>query len=165
MRFPFAVEKDAAKHFKERAASLLSFNEIRAMQIMETLQYGFLYALLGFFIGAGLDTAFPRFDEKKSAFDVMVEATGQALCFIVLIFYLRKVVKLVPFLFVLQWDINGDGKLGAYRPYKTMEYSGEITVGLVLISSQINLLKKIDLLSRELYTRFMGLTHRVESIF
>lgn len=162
---PFAPEKNAWKHTKDRAISLVRFDEIRVMQLLETVQYGALYFFLGFFLGAGLEVLFPKFNEDEPVQDVISQVLGQSLLFIVLVFYIRKLVKLVPFLFVLQWDLNGNGKVANYKPYRSLEYSGELTIGLVVVSSQINLMKKIDLLSREVYSRYMGYKDRVKSIF
>jgi hypothetical protein len=161
--FPFSVEKGAARHFKERLASLMKMDEVRVMTLLEALQYSLLYALLGYLAGSGLDAVFPAFNEKKPIKDVVVEVIGQTLSFVLLIFFIRKIVKLVPFLFVLNWDLNGDGKVPKYRPYETTEYGGEITIALVLIASQMNLLRKIDLLSRALYAQMMGDDTRKES--
>ena len=161
--FPFSIEKGASRHFKERLASLTTFDEVRLMTLLEAVQYSLLYGLLGYFVGSGLDAVFPEFNEKKPVSDVALEVMGQTLCFVVLIFYLRKIVKLVPFLFVINWDLNGDGKVPKYRPYETNEYAGEITIALVLIASQMNLLRKVDMLSRALYARAMGHDRRKES--
>lgn len=161
--FPFSIEKGAARHFKERLASLLKMDEVRVMTLLEALQYSLLYALLGYLTGSGLDAVFPVFDEKKPIKDVVFEVIGQTLAFVLLIFYVRKIVKLVPFLFVVNWDLNGNGRVPKYRSYETTEYGGEITIALVLIASQMNLLRKIDLLSRQLYAMMTGTDKRKES--
>jgi len=122
-----------------------------------------IYFVLGFITGTGLDALFPKFDEKKGLDWVTIELFGQAISIIIVIFYIKKIAKLVPFLFVLNWDLNGDGRIPKYRPYESYEYGGNIMIGLVLIGSQFNFLKKIDMISRVIYTRFMDLESRIES--
>lgn len=162
--FPFSIDKDSAKYFLQRVRSIFQFDEIRVMQILELSQYSIIYFVLSFLLGAGLEIIFPDFDENSPIENVIGEVIAQLLLFIILVFYVRKIAKLVPFLFVLNWDINGDGKIPKYKPYLTTEYAGEITIGLVLIGSQLNLLRKIDLLSREIYRRYMGQKNRITSI-
>lgn len=162
--FPFRMERGAGKHFRERLASLLSRSDIRVMQLLEILQYGVIYMSLAFVLGAGLELVFPRFDEKKQWKPVALEVVLQVASFTVLVFYVRKIAKLVPFMFQLQWDLDGNGKIAKFSPYQTTEYSGEIAIGLVLIASQANLLKKIDLLARELYSWYWKQEKRVRAI-
>jgi hypothetical protein len=161
--FPFQVEKGWAKTVAKRFRSMITFDEIRVMQLLENVQYGAIYFVLGFVTGTGLDTLFPKFDEKEPLSDVILQVVGQAISMILVIFYIKKIAKLVPFLFVLNWDLNGDGKIPAYRPYESYEYGGNIMIGLVLIGSQFNFLKKIDLISRVIYSKYMGLEVRAES--
>jgi hypothetical protein len=162
--FPFSIEKDAYKHFKTRWRSLTAFDEVRVMKLFEMAQYSVIYFFLGFSIGAGLEILFPDYDEKAPIPTVIWEVLLQLVMFVVLVYYVRKIARLVPFMFVLNWDLNQDGKVSKYRPYETGEYMGEITIGLVLIASQINFLKKIDLLSREVYSKYMGLENRAGPI-
>lgn len=162
--FPFSIDKNASKYFAQRVRSIFQMDEIRIMQILEISQYTIIYFVLGFLLGSGLEIIFPDFDENSPLEYVIGEVVAQLLLFTVLVFYVRKIAKLIPFLFVINWDINGDGKIPKYKPYLTAEYAGEITIGLVLIGSQLNLLRKIDLLSREMYSHYMGLPTRIGSI-
>lgn len=155
--FPFRVEPGASATFRKRWESLVEFDGIRAMQLLENVQYGVIYFVLGFMTGAALDTFFPNYDEKTPILHVVLQVIGQAITMIIVIFYIKKIAKLVPFLFVL--------KAGrTYRPYETYEYGGNIMIGLVLIGSQFNFLKKIDMISRDIYSRYMGLEQRAESV-
>ena len=70
---------------------------------------------------------------------------------IIVVFYVRKIVKIMPVLFVLNFDTNGDGKVSKYHPYQATEYSGELMIALILVGSQLNLIKKVDFLSRKIY--------------
>jgi len=164
MLFPFRPERGALKTFKMRLASLFQFDEIRVMQIMENIQYGLIYFLLGFAFGTLIDSAFPQFDEKVPVENTVIQVILQAVAVIIAVFYIKKIAKLIPFMFVLNWDLDGDGHVNTYKPYRAMEYNGNITIGLVLLASQFNFIKKIDLISREIYSRYMNLDKRIESI-
>ena len=164
MLFPFRPEKDALKTFKMRLHSLFRFDEIRVMQIMENIQYGLIYSFLGFAFGTLIDSLFPDFDEKAPVENTVLQVVLQAISVIIAVFYIQKIAKLVPFMFVLNWDLNGDGHVNTYKPYRALEYNGNIAIGLVLLASQFNFIKKIDLISREIYSRYMNLDKRIESI-
>jgi hypothetical protein len=152
MPYPYIhPEKDAWKHVKERLASLLSFDEIRIMEILESLQFGIAYFFVGFVSGTLLDWAFPKFNEDETVWEVLRQVVIQSVLLILLIFYIRKFVKIMPFMFVLNFDANGDNKTDPYRPYKASEYGGEIMIAVAVIGAQFNLIKKLDFLSRKLY--------------
>ena len=131
-------------HIKERVASLFLFNDVRVMEILESIQYGLGYLVLGFFTGVTLDYSFPKFDEETKTKDLFLQLLGQGVALIVLIFYVRKIIKIMPFMFVIG---KGDG----YKAYQSNEYNGEIMIALMIVGAQFNLIKKIDLLSRRLY--------------
>ena len=91
-----------------------------------------------------------------------MEVLLQGILLAITVFYVRKIVKIMPFLFVLNTDINGDGKVDAYHPYQATEYSGEVMIALVVVGAQFNLIKKIDLLSRRLYKWIYGEEKKIE---
>jgi len=124
------------------------------MELFESMQFGLGYLIIGFLAGTLVDSLFPRYDETKDIWNVFIETVLHSLALIVVIFYVRKIVKIMPFLFVINFDINGDGKIVKYHPYQATEYSGETMIALILVGSQLNLIKKIDLLSRKLYEAF-----------
>lgn len=133
---------NAIEHIQDRLDSLVSLDSIRIQNILEILQYGLLYLVAGFLSGAFLDTCFPLADEKKDTTEIFGEVVGQSMLLILVIYYVRKLVKIVPFMFQFT---------KSYRPYGATEYSGEIMIAIVLIGSQFSLLKKIDILSRRFY--------------
>lgn len=153
---PISIEKDAVDHVKERLHSLFLLNEVRVMELFESLQYGLGYLVLSFLAGISLDYAFPRYDELKNKWTVLGEIIAQCLSLIILVYYVRKIVKIMPFLFVIQWNLYGDGKVPSYKAYETTEYGGELMIAIVLIGTQLNLIKKIDLVSRYLYHYLYG---------
>ena len=62
-------------------------------------------------------------------------------------FYLRKLVKIMPFLFTVSFA----GGRVKYIPYQSEEYGGEVMIALVFLGAQFNFIKKLDLLSRRFY--------------
>lgn len=154
--FPISLEKDYKQHIQERIRSLFLFNEVRIMELLETIQFGIAYLGVGFLAGTLLDYSFPHYKEDIQTKTLFFEVLFQGILLAVAVFYVRKIVKVMPFLFVLQMDINGDGKIDKYHPYQATEYSGEVMIALVVIGAQFNLIKKIDLLSRRLYKWIYG---------
>lgn len=139
----FQLEPHAGQHMKERFNSLIEMNPIRVMQLLEAFQFGIAYFFFAFLSGSFLDTLFPLPDEMKETNEMLIEVLLQSLLFIIAVFYIRKLVKIMPFVFYIPGT--------KYRPYEISEYSGEMMIGLVLIATQFGLLKKIDILSRRFY--------------
>lgn len=153
---PFGPDTHANEYFTERLDKLVRFNEIRLMEILESFQYGIGYILICFFLGVGLDFIFPRFDEEKELASLFFEVSLQCLALVLFVFYGRKLVKVMPFLFFFKNPIFGGKSVPKYRAYESTEYEGEVVIGFVLVATQTNLLKKIDLLSRKLYEWLYG---------
>ena len=151
MEYPIHPEKNAAEHFETQFKHLFDHDEARIMELLESIQYGLGYLFIGFIAGALVDSFFPKYDEAKDTFPVFVETVVHSMLLIIVVFYVRKIVKIMPFLFVINMDTNGDGKIAKYHPYQATEYSGELMIALILVGSQLNLIKKVDLLSRRLY--------------
>jgi hypothetical protein len=144
-------EKNAWSYMKMRIEKLFLFNEVRVMELLESLQFGIAYLVVGFMTGTLLDWAFPTYNEEKPFWEVFREVVFQCVLLIIIVFYIRKIVKVMPFLFVINFYINGDGKIEPYHPYSSTEYSGEIMIAVALVGAQFNLIKKFDLLSRKAY--------------
>ena len=149
--FPITPEKGYKQHIQERIRSLFLFNEVRVMELLETIQFGIGYLVVGFIAGTILDYSFPHYKEDISTRELFIEVLLQGVLLAIAVFYVRKIVKIMPFLFVLNSDINGDGKVDKYHPYMATEYSGEVMIAVVVLGAQFNLIKKLDLLSRRLY--------------
>ena len=150
-RFPISPEPEYKQHMQERIRSLFLFNEVRVMELLETIQFGIGYLFVGFTAGTLLDYSFPNFKEDIDTRTLFLEVLLQGILLAVAVFYVRKIVKIMPFLFVLNADINGDGKVDKYHPYLASEYGGEVMIAVVMLGAQFNLIKKLDLLSRRLY--------------
>jgi len=116
----------------------------RLYHILESLQYGILYLIAAFIGGVGLDFTFPHADDTKTTGELFREVTLQCLLLILVVYFVRYCVKSVPILFPV-------GPGSSYVPYQTAEFDGEMMMGLVFLSSQLNLLQKISTLSHRLY--------------
>lgn len=142
---------DAIDHIKSRTEKLFNFNEIRVMELLENVQYGLGYIATAFIAGISLDYLFPIYNKEKETRDLFIEIVAQCILLIIAAFYVRKIVKIMPFLFVINWDIDGDGRIPKYKPYESTEFQGELMMGVIFLSSQINLMKKVELLSERVY--------------
>jgi hypothetical protein len=140
--------------------SLFAADKIRFMELIESIQYGIVYLVIGFFAGTLLDYSFPSFNEDTSVVSVFLEVLLQSILLIVLVFYVRLLVKTMPSLFDFHL-----GKHLRYVPYSSSEYGGELMISLAVIGAQFHLIKKLDFLSRKLYTfiynkeRYITYTH------
>jgi hypothetical protein len=126
-----------------RLRKLFNLNTIRINEISETIQYTILYGIVTFYVGVWTNAAFPVFDKSKSSWQLMLEVLGQTIFLALCVFYIRKLVKIVPFLFYLP------GKR-AYNPYLSTEFHGEIVVSIIFITLQTNLIKKLEELSKRI---------------
>jgi hypothetical protein len=150
--WPFKVEPGADKYMRGRWRTLTSFDDVRIMQILELIQYSFLYFFVAFATGSVLDNLFPDYDEKTPWWRVLFEVLGQGMLLIVAAFYIRKLVKLVPFAFVL--------KGSNFKPYQTSEYHGDMMIGaIVFVAVQVNLLRKINRLGLLAYKELFDIEH------
>jgi hypothetical protein len=137
------IEPSGKSHFISRIRKLFNLNTIRINEIFETIQYTILYGVVTFYVGVWTNEAFPAFDKTKSTMHIMLEVLGETIFLAVCIFYIRKFVKAVPFLFYIP------GK-HTYHPYLSTEFHGEIVVSVIFITLQTNLVKKLEELSKRI---------------
>jgi hypothetical protein len=159
---PFGPDKKAKQYFQDRLTKLLSINDVRIMELLESFQYGIAYILICFFLGVGLDFLFPKFDEDIPTGQLFFEVVLQCLALIIFVFYGRKLVKVMPFLFFFTRSLFGSKGVPKYRAYESTEYDGEVVIGFILVATQTNLLKKVDKLSRTLYELMFGEVRSIE---
>lgn len=158
--WPFMVEPGAAEYIKGRLRTLTAFDGVRVMQILELVQYSFLYFFVAFVAGSLLDNMFPNYNEKTPWWKLLLEVLGQGVLLIIMAFYIRKVVKLVPFAFVLKPGILGAPANGKFKPYMTSEYHGDMMIGaIVFVAVQINLLRKINRLGLLAYNEIFNIEY------
>jgi hypothetical protein len=122
-------------------------SNIRMYHILESIQYGLLYMIAAFIGGVSLDFAFPHFTEEIDTWELFRQIAYQCLLLILVVYFTRYVIKKVPILFPVKAG-------SSFVPYTTPEFNGEMMMGLIFLGSQLNLIQKIDLLSKRLYTYF-----------
>jgi hypothetical protein len=138
------VVETPLEHIKNRWAKVVNFNDIRQQELLEMLQYSFLYLVAALPVASLTDWMFPDVDENKDTITVFAEVVAQILLNVVILFYLTKLVKVVPFLF--QYSDS------TYVPYLSNSFSGSIVVSLAYLSVQKDLMAKLKILSK----RFVG---------
>ena len=139
---PFKLQKGYKSYVENRFDRLSRIDDIRLIELLESIQYGLGYLFVGFFLGVGTDMLFPIYTPEKDGWTVFSEVILQCITLIIVVFYCRKIVKLMPFAFAFN---------SKYRVHESEEYHGEIMIAVVLIGVQINLIKKLDLLSKKFY--------------
>ena len=139
---PFKLQKGYKSYIENRFDRLTRLDEVRIMKLLESIQYGLGYLFVGFFLGVGTDMLFPVYTPEKDIWTVFSEVILQCIMLIIVVFYCRKIVKVMPFVFAFN---------SKYRVHESDEYNGEIIIAVVLIGAQINLIKKIDFLSKNIY--------------
>ena len=132
------ISKAIRKYTNERFNSLIKVDTIRRYRLLEIVQYTTLYLLLTLAIAPRLDELFPTLDEKKEYSTILFETILQIVTLSICIFYVKKIVKLIPPIGLL---MNSSFVVGT-----TQEYHGEIVMGLVLVHAQKKLATKIHYL-------------------
>lgn len=126
-----------------RVRSLFNVNNIRLNELLETAQFTIMYGLVGFLCGTYINKLSPKFDKTKSTWEILLEILGETVVLSICIFYIRKLVKIIPFI------VHLPGK-SRYIPYMSSEFEGEIALSLIFVTLQTNLLEKILELSKRI---------------
>jgi hypothetical protein len=136
---------DPKTHFVAGMKDFFRLDTVRFINIVGTIQYGLLYAIVFFFLGLGIERLFSPFRSNTSIHELIGQILLQCFVLLIAIFYARKLVEAIPGIlsFFPSW-FNLDKLLEkGYIPYGIDEYKGEIMASVVLIGTQVNLLKKI----------------------
>ena len=129
------LAKRTSKYMNERLSYLLKFDDIRVLRILEMGQYTCLYSIVTILLAVKIDDLFPVYDKTKSTTQLLKEVFAHMLFLSVSIFYIKKLVKVVP---PIGFLINPNYKVGS-----TSEYQGDIIFAIILIATQDRLNKKI----------------------
>ena len=144
------------EHVKSRWEKFINFNDIRQQELMEMAQYSFLYFAIGLPIASFTDWLFPNYDENISSLRLFVEVTIQLIVDVLLLFYLKKLIKIVPFLFRYEET--------TYVPSLASAFNGDIVISLAYLSVQQDLQKKLKLLSGRFIVSFLGCTESTKDV-
>jgi len=143
--FTIGPEPDAYKHFTEHIASLTRFDIVRINELLELIQYNVIYCISAFIGGFSINAIFPDYNETVGIGRLSLEIIAELLVLVIVVFYIRRFVKLIPFLF----HVTGTGPNG-FKPYLSTEYQGEIALGIIFVGVQFRLIRKLALLANKL---------------
>ena len=122
------VPNDAKKYMKHHFDKLTVMDGTRLHQLLQTAQYSALYAILGGIAGTIVEHLMPEYDPESTPSQMIWEVIGQAVLIGVFIFYVRKLVKVFPYLF------NNDPDYIPYqKEYAVAEYHGDIVLFIAFI--------------------------------
>ncbi len=151
------TSNDFQKYAKQRFSKLTTLNSVRVHQLLQSAQYAVLYALAGWILGTVVEHLMPEYDPEASASHMIWEVVGQAVLISVTIFYIRKIVKVIPYVF------NNDKEFVPYqKEYAVPEYSGDMVLFISFIATQSNFLKRIKHLKLWLGEKMLGQDNKLE---
>ena len=120
----------------------LKIDKNKVLNILELIQYTLLYTIICLYVGSIIDSWFFHASlEKESNVNLIVYITLHMITSIIAIYFIRKFVKIIPFI--------GEGIAGYTAHCNLFEFEGELTIGLIFIATQRNLLVNVQ----ELYNR------------
>ena len=103
--------------------------------ILYSIQYNIINIVVTLILSSLIELVFPKFDPNKSGYYILFEIIFQTIIISISLYYIRKLCKKIPFYL---GDVNNvDKRVGL-----------DILISCVLISTQINYLKKIQHLSK-----------------
>lgn len=143
------------KHFISGIQEIFRTDRARLYQLIGIFQYTILYGIICFYLGAFLESMFPDADENKKSFIIAAEVIGQCFALSVGLMYIRMFVKAMPAIptFFLPGKGKGVRDLST-AAYKFSEYEGELIVSIIFIGVQLNLLSKINILTKRVLKYF-----------
>ena len=135
------VKNTFTQYFSERFYKLVTLDKIRMIKLLEIIQYAFLYIIVTMGFGIAFENLFPVPDNDKSIIYILLEIFAQCILSAIAVFYIRKIVKLFPFIL---------SRISGYQSHKIDEYNGEIIIGLIFVGIQTNLIEKFDILRKKI---------------
>jgi hypothetical protein len=130
------------EHVKRQFNKLISIDKVRMHKLLFVSQYSVLYVFVGLLLGSLTDHLFPEYDPEKENMDIFKELALQTVAVALCIFYSRKLVKIVPYLF------NFDNSFSHSHAQHIPEFQGTIILTLVFVATQTSFLKKIQHISK-----------------
>lgn len=121
--------------------SLLATDSIRFQKLLHMSQNALLTAVFCFFVGIYFNDLFHTDDEiEETEYETLIKGFGQLILIIIVCYYLRKLVKFIPFMFRYT---------ETYNPFHKSK-DGESLVGaalatsLMIWSTQLNMKKRLS---------------------
>jgi len=138
---------DPRVHFMAGMKDLLRFDKVRLINILGSIQYGIAYTLAFFIAGIGINFIFPPFTTNyNSLYVLFFSILLQSRVIIIVTFYIQKLIKSIPGIisfFPKYFDYN-KLLIHGFIPYGIDEYKGDMSSSIILIGTQINLLKRVS---------------------
>jgi hypothetical protein len=140
---------DPYTHFVAGMKDFFRLDKVRFVNIMGSVQYGLLYAIVFFFAGIWSESIFQPFSKSVPIHKITRQVILQCLLLIIIIFYARKFVEAIPGIISFFPNLINLSSLipKGFVPYGIEEYKGEGMMSLILVGTQVNLIKKIGYLS------------------
>jgi len=112
--------------------------------ILETIQYSFLYSVIGTPIAYYNNNVFPIIEKKKRISLLFWEIVLHIISLSLFFLLLKYIVQLFPF-------VLHPFTKGIYIPYKSEEYAASVSAYILFFSLQVNLMDKIQYLGDQLF--------------
>ena len=149
---------DPQVHFMAGMKDLLRFDKVRLVNILGSIQYGIAYTLAFFMAGIGINFIFPPFTTSETSLSkLFFLILSQSLVIIITTFYVQKLIEAIPGIisfFPQYFDYNKLLTQGLV-PYGIDEYKGNMASNIILIGTQVNLLKRVSHFTTEFSKRFL----------
>lgn len=129
-----------SKHFNDGLKKLVIMDKDRINKLGKLIQNSFLYIIFTLIIALIINDIFPPFDNFKNKSIILGEVILQILLLSIFIFYLQKVVLLFPYIFDKFTNSSN------INQSSSIQYSEIIIITIIIISTQGQLLKKINYL-------------------
>ena len=115
--------------------SLLATDSIRFQKLLHMSQNAFLTAIFCFFVGIYFNDLFHTDDEiEETEYETLIKGFGQLILIIIVCYYLRKLVKFIPFMFrYTETYKDGESLVGA-----------ALATSLMIWSTQLNMKKRLS---------------------
>ena len=121
---------------------LTRFDLVRVSKLLEMAQDGIIVFAIAFYVGSALDRLFNTLkpnDEKSSKMELIGILLLQFIANILLAYYLKKFVDIIPFFFSLSSGYNSNQK-------GESEFGSNFAASIILVSVQHNFAAKLNIL-------------------
>ncbi len=154
---PGNKSEDPKVHFEAGIKDFARIDKVRLINIGGSIQYGILYSIAYFIVGITLHIIFPPFEKGIPLFNLFLWIILQCLVLIIVTFYTQKFIEAIPgwaSFFPDYFNFN-ELQTKGFIPYGVGEYQGSMAANIVLIGTQVNLLNKVEYLTREFSKRYL----------
>lgn len=137
-------------HFKAGMKDVLRLDQVRFINIIGSIYYGFLYILFYLFLGIILHSIFPSFTSNMSISKMVGWILLQSFVIIICVFYVKKIIEAIPGIITFFPDYLYNLKRNGLVLYGLDEYKGDMAASVVFIGTQYQLLEKIAFLTNKI---------------